>query len=74
MIQTLSQEAYGILCQGNVTTPGRKRYNDDIYFSICMGGPHGFRAVSFGRGRCLQVFLAVKIVIVIDCIYLWLNS
>ena len=52
----------------------RKRYNEDIYFSICMGGPHGFRAVSFGRGRCLQVFLAVKIVIVIDCIYLWLNS
>jgi len=43
-------------------------------FSICMGGPHGFRAVSFGRGRCFQVFFAVKIVIVIDCIYLWLNS
>lgn len=56
------------------TTPCRKRYNDDIYFSICVGGPHGFRAVSFGRGRCVQVFLAVKIVIVIDCIYLWLNS
>lgn len=66
MIQTLSQEAYGILCQGNVATPCRKRYNDDIYFSICMGGPHGFRAVSFGRGRFLQMFLAVKIVIVID--------
>ena len=63
MIQTFSQEAYGILCQGNVTTPCRKRYK---YFSICMGGPHGFRAVSFARGRCFQVFLAVKIVIVID--------
>lgn len=48
--------------------------NDDIYFSICMGGPHGFRAVSFGRGRCFQVFFAVKFVIVIDCIYWWLNS